>query len=249
MAAILVLSVPGAALMVAEAVPFAAACGAFAAALLLQACMWVDSFRPGRMTAGLWVLFAVLLAGFLFLPTPPSWVARSFRMPSGGMEPTLLGPKSATIPDHIIADRLCYRLGKPKRGDIIVFSTRAIPGIQTGQPAGDMYFFKRIVGLPGERIKVANGKIRADGRVLDEKDGIPALPYVGTIMQGTESSAKKEGDEYLVGQGEYFVMGDNSANSYDSRYWGCVPEANIFGKVTRIYYPFDRMGSVKAATK
>lgn len=75
---------------------------------------------------------------------------------------------------------------------------------------------------------------------MEEKDGVPPIKY--TEFPDSSSSAKKEGNAFIVGNDEYFVLGDNTSHSFDSRFWGCVPASNIYGKPTKIYYPFSRMG-------
>jgi signal peptidase I len=122
---------------------------------------------------------------------------------------------------------LSYRFSAPRRGDLAVFATTGITGIPE-----EAFFVKRVVGLPGEKIEIRDGHIFADGRQLKEEDGIPdAISYEAV-----------RGGRYVVSEGAYFMLGDNSRNSYDSRYWGSVPRANIFGRVSRIYYPFSRAG-------
>lgn len=96
--------------------------------------------------------------------------------------------------------------------------------------------------MPGERIRIADGKVYADGRPLGESDGVPTLSY--SENAGGGSTAEREGANFIVGPKEYFVLGDNSAQSYDSRYWGGVPASAVYGKITMIYYPFSRMQRV-----
>src|SRR4030095_10064347 len=96
------------------------------AAIIAQIWMLCDSFRPGRMTVTLWLLFFGLLAATILLPSPASLVARAFKIPPGAMEPTLLGARTASTPDRVIVDRLSYRFGSPRRGDLIVFTTSQI---------------------------------------------------------------------------------------------------------------------------
>ncbi|MCU0749461.1 MAG: signal peptidase I, partial [Akkermansiaceae bacterium] len=211
--------------------------------ILGQVGMLVDSFRPGRMTWRGWLLFAACVLALGFLPSPTSLVIHAFRIPAGSMEPTLLGSRSAKTPDHVIVDRLSYRFSKPERGDLIVFYVSRIPALRKtpGMTDENTYFVKRLVGLPGERIRFADGRVFADGRPLGEADGIPlSIRYVEP--EGLPSSVRREGADFLIGPNEYFVLGDNTGNSYDSRYWGCVPASEIHGKATLIYYPFGRVG-------
>lgn len=225
-------------------VPFWLAAGVFVTAVVAHIWMLWDSFRPGRMRVSLWLVFFGLFAVSACLESPAFMMARPFTIPTAAMEPTLLGSRSASTPDHVMVDRLSYRFGSPKRGDLIVFSTSRIPRIpRQSEKDEEILYIKRLVGLPGERIRIADGKVFADGRSLDEEDGIP--PFYYTEFAGVPSAARPEGPEFVVGSDEYFVLGDNSLNSLDSRYWGCVPASAVYGKVTMIYYPFDRAGRVR----
>lgn len=216
------------------------------AAIVAQVWMLWESFRPGRMTGRLWLLFIGLLAAIALIPPPAALIARAFRQPTSSMEPTLRGTTLGSTPDHLIVDRMTYRFTAPKRGDIIAFDASKIPGIQQSTKfAGETFFLKRIVGLPGERIRIEDGRILADGRLLDGKDGIPPLSYLDYEENiYLPSFSKRDGQDHLVGPEEYFVLGDHSANSYDSRYWGCVPAHAIHGKATTIYYPLGRAGRI-----
>jgi signal peptidase I len=219
-------------LLIWRAVPSWAAACAVVAAFAVQIVMLVDSYRPGRLNANRLLVFALILAAIIFLPMPAHLVAQGVKIPTAAMEPTLQGDSKGN-PDQVIVDRLSYRFGTPKRGDLAVFSTAGIAGIPETTS-----FVKRVVGLPGEKIEIRDGHVFADGHQLDEKDGIPAISYVVPVR--TQSSTN--GGQYVVPDGAYFVLGDNSRNSYDSRYWGSVPRANIYGRVSRIYYPLSRAG-------
>jgi signal peptidase I len=155
------------------------------------------------------------------------------KVPTAAMEPTLQGVSRGT-PDHVIVDRVSYRFSAPRRGDLAVFTTAGIAGIPERS-----IFVKRVVGLPGEKIEIRDGHVFANGRQLNERDGIPPVSYTAPSVK-TQSVIS--GGSYVVPEDAYFMLGDNSRNSFDSRYWGFVPGANIYGRVSRIYYPFSRVG-------
>lgn len=124
--------------------------------------------------------------------------------------------------EYLIVDEISYRLGEPKRGDVIVFKYPLDPS---------QYYIKRIVGLPEETIAIRDGKITIfnnlypDGFVLNEV----YLPQ-GSI---TNNNA-----EARLGNKEYFVLGDNRTASFDSRRWGTLSRDNIIGKAALRAWPF-----------
>ncbi|MDP4624624.1 MAG: signal peptidase I [Akkermansiaceae bacterium] len=206
--------------------------------------MLCDGFRSGRMTWRLWVLFVGLFAFLMMIQPSILSVVRSFNISTGAMQPTLRGADSPTGADYIAVDLLSYRMSSPQRGDIIVFSTSGITGLTRfmgGQ--GDTTFVKRLVGMPGEKIRISEGKVFVDGRPLGDADGIPPFAYQNP-RTGSLPAVLVEGEDFVVGSDEYFVLGDNTSNSLDSRFWGCVPKSSVLGKVTMIYYPFSRAGRI-----
>lgn len=161
----------------------------------------------------------------------------------------LLWSGTVTSGDRLFAEKLSYIFGKPQRGDIVVFRT---DGIQTLRP--ESLYVKRIAGLPGDRIRidppflvVNDQKVTAPEmfqKISNKLDGYAGFqlatgagPIGGLLTQTT--------DEVKLGSDEYFVLGDNTLNSRDSRYWGAVPGSNIIGKVTRIYWPFTRINALE----
>lgn len=136
--------------------------------------------------------------------------------------------------EYILTDKITYRFGEPKRGDVIIFKS------PTDQ---DVDFIKRIIGLPGEKIKINEGKVT----VINDanKDGfVLAEPYetLGPTAGGKEAP---QNTEVTVGQDEYFVLGDNRLESFDSRSWGNLPKKNIIGKAWLRYWPINKFGFVK----
>jgi len=117
--------------------------------------------------------------------------------------------------EYLIIDELGYRLHEPERGEIVVFRYPNDPR---------QYFIKRIVGLPGERVKVSGGQVWIynaqfpDGKVVDEQE------YLGPAYTGGEKDVQLSAEEY-------FLMGDNRSASLDSRSFGPVPRSFIVGRV------------------
>ncbi len=132
--------------------------------------------------------------------------------------------------DYIITDKISYRLSDPKRGDIVVFKN---PKDETQD------FIKRILGVPGDRLKVQSGKIFLNGVQLDE-------PYLNNIVTNP-GSFLREGEEKTVEAGHYITIGDNRPASSDSREWGQITREEIIGKVFFRYWPATEVGLYPAA--
>ncbi len=143
-------------------------------------------------------------------------------MQEGSMDPTL------NAGDVLLVDRMAYRFSTPKRGDIIVYKT----GDDSKKASTHI---KRIIGLPGETIQIKDGQILIDGETYQEDGGFPAIENAGVAET-----------KVTLGNGEYFVLGDNRNNSEDSRYadMGNVKKRNIIGKVWFIASPWSRFGFV-----
>jgi signal peptidase I len=159
-------------------------------------------------------------------------VAKPYRIPSPSMEPTLHCAKPVAFcqaghSDRVIADRLAYRFGDPKRGQIVVFHAPPKADRCGGGEAGSP-FIKRLVGLPGEVVSMRRGVVYIDGDRLSE-------PYVSPDLRGDESGT------WHVPAGRYFVLGDNRIHSCDSRTWGTVPRDDLIGPAKLTYWPPSRM--------
>lgn len=132
--------------------------------------------------------------------------------------------------DYIITDKVSYRIGDPKRGDIVVFKN---PRDETQD------FIKRILAVPGDRIKVQSGKIFLNGSELKE-------PYLNNIVTNP-GAFLREGFEFTVEPGHYMTIGDNRPASSDSREWGQITRAEIIGRVFFRYWPATEIGLYPAA--
>ena len=130
--------------------------------------------------------------------------------------------------DKMFIDKISYKIGNPKRFDIIVFTT--------DNDNSDTKLIKRVIGLPGEKIYIDSGKIYINGKEL--KDDV-----VHDIIYNAGIASK----EFTLGNDEYFVLGDNRNNSEDSRQEsiGLINRNNIEGKVWIIYYPIKRIEFIK----
>ena len=144
--------------------------------------------------------------------------------------------------DQVFVDKFSYNFVKPHRGDVFVFRTNHIPGIREDPEAGSPFYIKRLAGLPGDRLRIdppflfINGD-KAEGfgfeRVMAAKP-----PYRGYAVGHDYLGAPNH--SFTVPRDGYFALGDNSYNSYDSRYWGPVPEENLVGRGLFVYWPFNR---------
>ena len=184
--------------------------------------------RPLQALVGWAVTIAIAIAVVLVLRTE---IASPYRIPSSSMEPALHCARPAEgclsgSSDRILANRFIYRFRAPRRGEIVVFQT---PSRTRAACAEGGTFVKRIVGLPGETITEQVGVILVDGRRLIE-------PYVRRSERDSRSGTWQQ-----IPAGHYFMLGDNRANSCDSRDWGTVPRANLIGPVFLTYWPPGRL--------
>ena len=153
---------------------------------------------------------------------------------------------SSTSGDHLFVNKVLYQLRKPERGETFVFTTDGIEGIESGLRLrgieGSQYYIKRCVAVGGDRLQIKppvlwiNGQPAQDPfcqRVAAQKDGYPGYTLGPTFLTNPE-------DVYEVPRKDYWAMGDNSPNSYDSRGWGQVPARNLVGKGAFVYWPFSK---------
>ena len=152
-----------------------------------------------------------------------TFVVQAFKIPSGSMRPTLLEG------DKLFVNKFIYRFHPPQRGDIIVFKYPV-------DPKKD--FIKRLVGLPGEEVEIRDGKIFVNGQVLTDPNSFGKFYYYKHDPYGGPQ------DKIHVPENAYYALGDNSANSQDSRFWGFIPAKNLLGKAIFRWWPPRRIGRI-----
>jgi len=139
-------------------------------------------------------------------------ITARIRVEGDSMEPSLIDGQ------FVVVNKLEYALRDPRRGDIIVFNFPLNPTRR---------FIKRIIGLPGDRLQVLDGQVFINGNLLNE-------PYLAV--------PPAYNDQWDVGMGEVFVLGDNRNNSSDSQNWGALAMEEIIGKAIFVYWPTESMG-------
>lgn len=182
--------------------------------------------------------YEALLIALIFVNFARIFVFQAFKIPSGSMEDNL------KIGDHIIVNKFIYGpngkgaaaelmpLRGIQRGDIVVFRYPRQP---------DIDFVKRVIGLPGERLRIENKRVFVNGKRLDEPyvvyDDAHVYPRSEFLPEGHRF--RDQMASFVVPDGQYFVMGDNRDHSSDSRYWGTVPRTMIKGRAFMVYWSFD----------
>jgi signal peptidase I len=171
-----------------------------------------------------------------------AFVVKPYRIPSASMVPTL------QVGQRVLVDRITSHFTSPGRGDIVVFKPPlGADTDQCGVPhppdqacprptpqKSSTNFIKRVVGLPGERLKVINGRVWINGKPLRE-------PFIRPSASCEICDLPRE---ITIPPGYFFMMGDNRGESDDSRTWGPVPKKWIIGKAFFTYWPPKRIGTL-----
>jgi signal peptidase I len=139
--------------------------------------------------------------------------------------------------EYLLTDKLSYQFGQPQRGDVVVFKAPST------EPCAEdeCEYIKRIIGLPGDKVKVENGKVFLNGKLLDQSFLTP-----GTTSE--PGSFNQEGVEKTVPQGQYLCFGDNRNHSRDGREFGPINKDLIVGKAFFKYWPAKSIGLVSKIT-
>lgn len=172
----------------------------------------------------LWELARIIIIAFIVMIGFRFFVAEPFIVSGSSMVPNYHDR------EYLVVNKMSYRVHEPKRGDVIVFRYPKDPS---------QYFIKRIIGLPGEKVKVENGKVyvfndeHPDGSALGE-------PYLSN-----QDITLGKNDLVTLGTDEFFVLGDNRLASSDSRVWGVLPREDIVGTAWLRVFPLNTFGTSK----
>jgi signal peptidase I len=176
-----------------------------------------------------------IIIAFLLAMVIRAFLVQAFRIPTGSMRMTLIEG------DLILVNKLIYgakvpftkfnlpAFQKPTRGDVVVF-------VYPEDAKKD--FIKRLVGLPGDKVEIKGGSIYINDKPISD-------PVFNQIYYYNRGDFALEGKPIIVPLDSYFVLGDNSASSKDSRFWGFVPKSNLLGKALVIYWPPQRIRIIK----
>ena len=169
----------------------------------------------------MWELIRIIIVAFILMVAFRIFVAEPFVVSGSSMVPNFHNK------EYLVVDKISYRFNEPERGDVIVFRYPK----DTSQ-----YFIKRIIGLPGEKVAIENGKVKVynsqhpDGSIVNE-----------AYLPSNDITFGKE-DVVSLGDSEYFVLGDNRLASSDSRVWGILPKHDIVGKALLRAFPLSQFG-------
>lgn len=183
---------------------------------------WEEWFKP--------ILIAAFLA--LFIRT---FVAQPFKIPSNSMYPTLKPGDRIFVNKFIYGARIPFtditfpKIRSPKAGDIVVF----VSPVEKKK-----FLVKRFIAYGGESVEIKDGGIYVDGKRLE-------APPMNKIFYYSRGDYGRENKIIEVPKGYFYVLGDNSPNSMDSRYWGFVPDKNLVGKAFVIHWPISRVRLIK----
>jgi signal peptidase I len=167
-----------------------------------------------RIRQYLWTIGIALVVAMILR----TFVVQGYRIPSGSMEGTLLKG------DFIFVNKLAYRFGEPKQGDIVIFDYPLNPS---------KTFVKRIVAGPGETVEIVKKTLYINGEIAISSY---AITHTDPQIYPAEYSNRDNFGPFEVPQGHYFVMGDNRDNSQDSREWGFLERKYIKGRAFLIYF-------------
>jgi signal peptidase I len=192
-----------------------------------------DAAPKSRGLAGWMEMWGLVIVALLLAFLIKTFLVQAFYIPSGSMIPQL------QISDRVLVEKLSYRFRDPERGEIIVFQRPGsenarsgvsgqfrsfLEGLGLAQPDEDIDLIKRVIGLPGETVRIRKGTVYINGKPLKERYAQPETRTFPAVK---------------IPRGELFMMGDNRMNSQDSRFpeLGTVPLDNVVGRAFVILWP------------
>lgn len=194
---------------------------------------WLNDFRKHPVVD--LIITVVIAVGIAYLVQ--AFIVKPYRVPSGSMEPTI------AVGERIIAARFAYRFSDPARDEIIVFHPNGQGAdVYDTDTASSETFVKRLIGMPGETIGATGGRVYVctgdgpgEGASVQETPGctFPDEPFV--------SSPQDDFGPIRIPDNRYFMMGDNRADSDDSRNWGPITRDQMIGKAFMSYWPPSRI--------
>lgn len=183
----------------------------------------MERSRLRRFFASFWEVAEVILIAFIAVYGIRTFVAQPFLVSGESMEPNYKNG------EYLLIDELTYRFRQPIRGEVIVFR---YPGDEKS------YFIKRIIGLPGEKVTISDDNISIANPAVSSS----SVSLVESYLPGTTRTFSEK--TVALASDEYYVMGDNRGNSFDSRSWGPLKADHIKGLVRLRIFPFGRFGTI-----
>ena len=174
---------------------------------------------------------------------PPETLRQDFRVVPGNIyrQGDVIARGAIDTGDQVFVDKFSYNFVKPSRGDVFVFRTENVAMIASDPVTGSPFYIKRLVGLPGDELRIDPPRLFVNGtpptgkgfsQVMSAQNGYRGYGAAGNFTEADQTQR--------VPDDAYYAMGDNSYNSFDSRYWGPVPEENLVGRGLLVYWPFSR---------
>jgi signal peptidase I len=180
-----------------------------------------------ELPTGLALFVVFLVCTLVFLRA--FGLLRTFSVPTGSMTPAV------SAGDYVIMEGMTFLARKPRYGDVVVYKSDRVGSLT----AGSLYI-KRVAGVPGDRVSISDGKLFINHEHVSLSNSVGEIVYYQPQM---DTPQPKTG--VLVPDNCYFLLGDNSINSLDSRYFGPVSRDRIIGRIFFCYWPPRRVGAVK----
>lgn len=167
--------------------------------------------------AFIWEITKIVIIALVIVIPIRYYIFQPFLVKGQSMEPNFESG------DYLIIDEISYRFRDPQRGEIVVFRYPRNPSQR---------YIKRIIGLPGERLEIKDGKVFIDNKILDERSYfLQSVETPGNVL-------------IILNENEYFVLGDNRLASYDSRRWGPLTRKDIIGRVFIRLWPISTLAKL-----